>query len=63
MATTTLKEVRPTVVRGLSRLTQVSVGVMIPAKKESVRTGAGCTVGKVCSCTRLNDSVQYIGSR
>ena len=31
--------------------------------KKSVRTGAACSGGKVCTCTRLNDSVQYIGSR
>ena len=27
------------------------------------RAGAACSVGKVCACTLLNDSVQYIGSR
>ena len=40
----------------------VSVGV-ITREKESVRTGAACSVGKVCTCTRLNDCVQNIGSR
>ena len=24
-----------------------------PAKKESVRTGAACSVGKACTCTRI----------
>ena len=33
------------------------------AKKESVRAGVAFAVGKVCTCTQLNDSVQYTGSR
>ena len=44
-------------------LASVSVGRHDPAKKKSVRTGVACAVGKVCNCTQLNDSVQYIGSR
>ena len=57
--TMTLKEDRPTVVRGLALQAWRSQ----PREKESVRAGVACSVGKICICTRINDSVQYIGSR
>ena len=53
---------RPSNSRQRPGLTGVSVGVITP-KKESVRAGTVCSVGKICTCTQLNDSVQYIGSR
>ena len=43
----TLREVRPTIVRGMT------------PRKKSVRTDAACSVGKVCTYT-VDDSVQYI---
>ena len=34
-----------------------------PATRSLFKAGVACAVGKVGTCTQLNDSVQYIGSR
>ena len=51
----------PSNCRERSDLTGVSAGVTTPRK--SVGAGVTCAIGKVCTCTQVNDSAQYVESR